>query len=139
MPAAAVKPRSPAASVILAYWYGEDRIRPPGGWVAATRRDSGTIEGARRLLVDFEGKALRALPPDSVVEGVVTAIARGGEGSTQAPAELLEQQVIHNPITGGWRLVFQVKPPDDEPVELRAFLRHKDDVMTETWSYLLHP
>jgi glucan biosynthesis protein len=32
-----------------------------------------------------------------------------------------------------------VKPPDDEPVELRAFLRHGGDVITETWSYQLHP
>ena len=32
----------------------------PGGRVDATRRDSGTLEGARRLVVDFEGKAARA-------------------------------------------------------------------------------
>ncbi len=49
-----------------------------------------------------------------------------GAGGPQ-PAELLEQQVIQNPATGGWRLVFQVKPPDDDPVELRAFLRHGAD------------
>jgi glucans biosynthesis protein len=35
--------------------------------------------------------------------------------------------------------VFQVKPPDDDPIELRAFLRHGGDVITETWSYQLHP
>jgi glucans biosynthesis protein len=73
------------------------------------------------------------------VEGVVTAATHGGNGAQRAPAELLEQQVIHNPINDGWRLVFQVKPPDDEPVELRAFLRHGGDVVTETWSYQLHP
>ncbi len=139
VPAATVNPRAPALLAYSLFWYGDDRARPPGGWTAATRRDSGTIDGARRLLVDFEGKALRALPPESVVEGVVTVMASGGDGVSRVPAELLEQQVIHNPITGGWRLVFQVKPPDDDPVELRAFLRHKDDVITETWSYLLHP
>jgi glucans biosynthesis protein len=51
--------------------------------------------------------------------------------------EVLEQQVMRNPVTGGWRLVFQLKPAG--PVELRAFLRHGDAVLTETWSYLLVP
>jgi glucans biosynthesis protein len=138
VPDAPVTPKSPAALSYSLFWYGEDHTRPPGGWTNSTRRDSGTIEGARRLLVDFEGKALSKLPPETVVEGVVTVSTKGGNGGP-APAELLEQQVIHNPINGGWRLVFQVKPPDDDPVELRAFLRHGGDVITETWSYQLHP
>ena len=67
-------------------------------------------------------------------------IPSGGAGAgLPQPAELLEQQVIRNPVTGGWRLVLQVKPPDDDPVELRAFLRHGANAVTETWSYLLVP
>jgi periplasmic glucans biosynthesis protein len=139
VPDAPVTPSTPVSLVYSMYWYGEDHTRPPGGWTNATRRDKGPGDGARRLLVDFEGKNLGKIPPESVVEGVVTAATRGGNGGQRAPAELLEQQVIHNPIINGWRLVFQVKPPDDEPVELRAFLRHGGDVITETWSYQLHP
>ena len=86
-----------------------------------------------------KARQLGKIPPESVVEGVVTAATHGANGVERGPAELLEQQVIHNPINDGWRLVFQVKPPDDEPVELRAFLRHGGDVITETWSYRLHP
>ena len=97
-------------------------------------------QGARRLVVDFEGEALRRMPADAVVEGRVTMIPSQGAGAgVPQPAELLEQQVIRNPATGGWRLVLQVKPPDDDPVELRAFLRHGADAVTETWSYLLVP
>ena len=139
VPDAPVTPAAPLALAYSMYWYGEDRTRPPGGFTNATRRDRGTLDGARRLVVDFEGKALGKIPPESVVEGVVTAATHGANGVERAPAELLEQQVIHNPINDGWRLVFQVKPPDDEPVELRAFLRHGGDVITETWSYQLHP
>jgi len=139
VPDAQVTPASPIALAYSMYWYGEDRTRPPGGFTNATRRDSGTLDGARRVVVDFEGKALGKIPPESVVEGVVTAATHGANGVERGPAELLEQQVIHNPINDGWRLVFQVKPPDDEPVELRAFLRHGGDVITETWSYQLHP
>jgi glucans biosynthesis protein len=138
LPDAPVGPESPVEFAYSLFWYGDDRTRPPGGFTVATRHDTGTIDSARRLVVDFEGRALSRVPPETVVEGVVTAMARGGS-SAAGPAELLEQQVIHNPITGGWRLVFQVKPPDSEPVELRAFLRHGEDVITETWSYFLHP
>jgi len=42
-------------------------------------------------------------------------------------------------VTGGWRVAFQLKPPKDKPLEVRAFLQHGTDVITETWSYLLAP
>jgi glucans biosynthesis protein len=139
-------PRAPAIAntpVSFAYsvlWYGDDRERPAGGRSVATRRDAGTHPDARRLVVDFEGEALRRLPPEAVVEGRVTTIPATGSGAGLAqPAELLEQQVIRNPVTGGSRLVLQLKPPDDGPVELRAFLRHGANAITETWSYLLVP
>ncbi len=139
VPEAPVTPKNPVSLAYSMFWYGEERTRPPGGWSSSTRKDRGTMDGARRLVVDFEGKALSKIPPESVVEGVVTAAAHGSDGAARGPAELLEQQVIHNPINNGWRLVFQVKPPDDHPIELRAFLRHGGDVITETWSYQLHP
>jgi glucans biosynthesis protein len=140
VPAAPVGKGSEVSAAYSMFWYGDDRTRPPGGKAVATRRDEGTQENAKRLLVDFEGEVLRRLPPDAVVEGLVTAAATGGETAGSArPAEVLEQQVIRHPVTGGWRLVFQLRPPDDDPVELRAFLRHGDNVLTETWSYLLRP
>ncbi len=71
------------------------------------------------------------------MEGVVSI----GSG-----AQLVEQQVYKNTVTGGWRLVFTVKPdiepagaekipPERKPlVEMRAFLRYKDRGLTETWT-----
>jgi glucans biosynthesis protein len=126
----------PGVPLEVAYeltWYGEDARWPPAGRAVATRRDRGTHEDAYRLVVDFEGAALRALPADAVLQGVVTVGTREGEG------ELIEQQVIPNTVTGGWRLVFQVRPSGGSPLELRAFLRRGEDVLTETWSYLLEP
>jgi glucans biosynthesis protein len=140
VPAARVLPGTPVTLAYSVFWYGDDRRRPPGGWTAATRRDSGTLDGAKRLVVDFEGRQVRELPEQAVVQGVVTVVPSAGEApGNPVPAEVLEQQVIRNPITGGRRLVFQIKAPDDGPIELRAFLRHGDDAITETWSYLLHP
>jgi glucans biosynthesis protein len=139
VPRTPIGPGVPVSFAYSLFWYGDDRARPPGGRAVDTRSDDGTREGARRFVVDFEGDALRRLAADAVVEGVVTVVAGGASGGGAArPAELLEQQVMHNPATGGRRLVFQIER-DSDPVELRAFLRHGDDVLTETWSYLLMP
>lgn len=128
---------APGEQIAYSYtlsWYGEDPTRPPGGRVIATRRDGGTHEGAQRIVIDFAGKQLAAIPADQVVRGVITVV--GGD----AAGELLEQQVAKNPFTGGWRLSFQVRPKNTrEPLELRAFLDQGGTVLTETWSYALRP
>ena len=112
-------------------WYGEDATRPPGAFAEATRVDRGTHDGALRLVIDFAGKPLRSIPEEAVLEGVVSVSADR--------AELLEQRVERNPATQGYRLVFQVRPRGNSPLELRAFLRHGSRVLTETWSYVLQP
>lgn len=115
-------------------WYGDDPGRPPGGRAIATRRDRGTYEDAHRFVIDFEGEKLAALPPETVLRGIVTVAPGGGEAG-----ELLEQVVVHNPVTGGWRLILQIRPRGNDPLELRAFLQHGEDTLTETWTYLLKP
>jgi glucans biosynthesis protein len=114
-------------------WYGDDDTRPPGGHVTATRHDRGTQDNVDRFLVDFEGGALASLPKDTVLRGVVSA------GGREDGAEILEQQVIQNFITGAWRLVFQIRHPASQPVELRAFLQRNDEALSETWAFLLKP
>lgn len=104
---------------------------PPAGRVVATRRDAGG-EGAIRWTVDFEGPQLRKLGAENVLRGVVSA------GPETASVEILEQRVQKNPVTGGWRLVFQVRARD-APVELRAFLQKGDEILTETWTTRMAP
>ena len=116
------------------HWYRDDRDRPPGARVVATRRDRGPISGAYRFVVDFEGSRLKALPADTVMRGVVTA----GTG-VEIGDELLEQHLIKNSVTGGWRLGFQVRPKENRPLELRAFLQKGSETLSETWSYTLIP
>ncbi len=127
------KPGTAYAFAYTINWYGDDPTRPPGGRVVATRHDRGTVEGAHRLVVDFAGKQLEALPADTVLRGAVS-IASGPDS-----ADLLDQNVVKNPVTGGWRLTFQVRPKGREPVELRAFLDKGGDTLTETWSYVILP
>jgi periplasmic glucans biosynthesis protein len=129
-------PLKAGKSLSLAYtltWFSDDPTLPPGGRVVATRRDRGTIPNGYRFVVDFDGDRLRAIPADHAPTGVVSA------GPQADAAELLDQHVVKNPATGGWRLTFQLRPKGSTPVELRAYLADGDDVLTETWSYVLLP
>jgi periplasmic glucans biosynthesis protein len=123
----------------MVWHYASEGPQPPGGRVVATRAARTKVEGARKFIIDFAGGPLDSLPADKPVEGVVTV----GSG-----AKFAEQQVYKNRFTGGWRLVFQVLPDEafsadkdrpKNPVELRAFLKLGDNVLTETWSYACEP
>ena len=110
-----------------------DQIRPPAGYVRATRlgRSAFYEPGLERFVVDFDGSALREFPADADVEHVLSV----GEG-----AKLNHSAVQKNAINGTWRVAFTLKPDGTgRPVELRCFLRRGSDALTETWSYLWQP
>jgi periplasmic glucans biosynthesis protein len=116
------------------FWHGGNERQTPGGYVVATRQDYGTHENAHRFVIDFTGKDLEKLPADTVLQGVTTI----GSGSGQ-DGDLLEQQVIKDPVTAGWRLVFQFRAAKKEPIDLRSFLKKGDRVLTETWTSVVLP
>jgi glucans biosynthesis protein len=127
------EPGTMASYAYTVYWSSDNPSLSPSGRVVATRRDRGTAENAYRFVIDFDGKKLESLPADTVLRGVVT-IASGDD-----TAELLDQQVVKNPVTGGWRLTFQIRPLKSDPVELRAFLDQGGNSLTETWSNVIRP
>ncbi len=128
------KPGEPLAFGYTLFWYADDGARPPGGRVVSTRRDHGAIgtpEKGPRWVIDFEGRKLATLGDADAPAGVVTA------GSD---ARVFDQHVTKNPVTGGWRLTFQIEPKDQrKPVELRAYLQRNGEVLTETWSSVWLP
>ena len=71
------------------------------------------------------GDTLAGLPTDPPVDALVSA----SSGSLSKPV------VQANPETKGWRVFFELTPAGDAPVDLRAFLRNGDDVLSETWSF----
>ncbi len=112
------------------HWMTDAGRRPPAGQVVATRPTTVMNRpDLKRFVVDFAGSVLSRLTEG--IEGVVTV----GEGAT-----LEGVNVQRNPYDGSWRLAFEVKPDGGgKPVELRAFLRRGDDILTETWSYRWEP
>ena len=102
-----------------------DDVHGPAARVAATR--IGKTEKGTRFLVDFVGPELAR---GEEVQAVVTTT--GGR--------ILEQHVEQNSFAEGVRASFEVAPePNTRDVELRAFLKSTNDVLTETWSYLWQP
>jgi periplasmic glucans biosynthesis protein len=116
------------------HWYHDDLARPPAGRAIATRHDRGTVEGAHRLVIDFAGPHLAALPATANVRGVVTVGRPPHQGG-----QLLDQQVVKNTDNGSWRLVFQVRSTTQEALTLRALLRQGAETLTETWTYTIGP
>lgn len=128
---------APGQPLALSYqmrWQGAQQQRPPSAWTVQSRAGRGFDELApneQQYVVDFAGPALAALPADAVVEAVA---------GTDANGEITECNVYRNEAAGGWRMTLRVKQRDDaKPVELRAFLRHGNDTVSETWSNIIPP
>lgn len=131
-------PGEPLSFAYTLSWHFPDERRPPTGRVVASRTEKWKKPDTKTFILDFEGGGLEKLGPGDAVEGDVSV----GPG-----ARLVEQQVYKNVVTGGWRLVFQLKPENDPPpaegiaperrplVELRAYLKRSGSALTETWSY----
>jgi len=133
-----VPAEAPKAGTSLAYSYrlvalkNTDR-RPGTSWAVQSRRGRGyqaLPEDVVKFNVDFEGPSLTQLPPGTDVDADLSL--------TNGVRQLL---VVHpNEVSGGWRLVVQAKRTDkDKPMELRAHLRRGNEVLSETWSYIVPP
>jgi glucans biosynthesis protein len=133
---------APGQSMDLAYqiaWQGKNQQLPPNGWVTQSRRGSGYSKlGADALgrqiqfVIDFAGPALDALPEGAKVEAITTAGAN---------ARVLESLAYRNPATGAWRMTLRIErlktAEPAQPIELRAFLQHNNQTLSETWSNLI--
>ena len=120
-------------------WQGDEQQRPPAGWVAQTRRGLGYVRaedapqaaGLVQYVLDFSGPALASLGPDAPVRAIASA---DGNGRMEQPLAWF------NPATRSWRVVLRVRPVDpSRPVELRAFLQHGNDIVSETWTNIVLP
>lgn len=124
------------------YWSAQPPVRSPLANVHATRTGMGGFpEGwspgehyppvwARRFAVDFIGGDLKAAAPIGI-EPVITV--SGGKISN---IEILYVEPID-----GYRILFDWMPESDsvDPIDMRLFLRTKDNTLSETWLYQYFP
>lgn len=138
VPARLPAPGEPLDFAYEIAWQGNADAQPPGSRVVQSRRGMGytrlspmELSGQVQYVLDFEGPALAALPPGAPVRAVVTADANG---------RVLEQNAYPHPAGGRWRVTLRVQKLDpSRPVELRAFLQQEQNVLSETWTYILLP
>jgi periplasmic glucans biosynthesis protein len=133
-PDASPRPQQPYDLEYRLLWQKDTETHPPLAWVMQTRRGRGFMrkpDNTIGYVVDFVGGAFRKLPRDAKVESMVTL---------DANAELIENHTYANEVTGGWRMILRMRRLDDKkPVEMRAFLRNGNEIISETWSYILPP
>lgn len=79
----------------------------------------------RKFVIEFVGKSLLSVGPDATVEAIVSTTS-----GALSPAV-----VQMNPETGGRRVFFELTPDSEGPIDLRCFLRHGGDVLSETWTF----
>jgi glucans biosynthesis protein len=126
----------PLAFAYRLRWQQHSEVRPPTAWVAQSRRGRGITriaDGHIKFVVDFDGPALRLLPAEANIEADV---------SVGTNAELVERNLFKNRATGLWRMTVRVRRIDHgRPIEIRAAIRQRQsqNVLSETWSYLLAP
>ena len=138
VPATLPAPGQPLEVAYELAWQGDAQQRPPSSWVTQSRRGYGYTklnaeEQARQpqFVLDFTGPALDALPANAAVKAVVSANANG---------RVLQTLAYPNPATRTWRVTLRVERVDaTQPVELRAYLQHNNDTVSETWTHLLLP
>lgn len=117
------------------HWSTLGTTPPSKGYVVQTRRGRGYVkqpDGDINFVVDFDGPALRLQKPDAKLEAAVEV------GSN---AQLREQNLFRNQVSGAWRMTVRVKRADaGKPVELRAQIKQAGQGgITEIWSYIVPP
>jgi glucans biosynthesis protein len=131
VPSGAAEPGRPLEYRYRVEWQRARPTTAPLAQVVQTRRGTGYGRGPDdvvELHVDF---AHPRRSGGEGVEGVVWVDANG---------EVVEQHTDRNEATGGWRVVVRVRRRDaGKPVEIRASLRERAEVVSETWSYVLPP
>lgn len=79
--------------------------------------------------IDFKGGKLKGIENSSELEAIITAT------ETATVSEVSVQKI---PETEKWRCSFKLShKPNGKPVEMKAFLKKGDSVITESWTYTL--
>jgi len=99
----------------------------PEGWAPGEHYPD---QWSRRFAIDFVGGKLK----ESAAKGIEPVI-------TLSNGEARQVEILYVEPFDGYRILFDWYPTNDstEPVDMRLFLRSKDDTLSETWLYQYFP
>ena len=135
VPEAQTEPQTRFDLTYRLYWQDENPFPPTVARCVATRIGKGGVPGAvqnsdvKRFVVDFEGPSLEPLRKGEDVQAVA-ATSKG---------DILHAFAFQLVGSRRWRAIFELSATGSDPVDLRLFLRHGDNALTETWLYQYHP
>jgi periplasmic glucans biosynthesis protein len=123
------------------YWQTDAPYKTPLeqslGRCVATRLGNGgqpgtmRPQGVRKFMVEFLGDQLKHIPFGAKPEVVLWA--------SRGEFSYIFAEAVPNDVAGHWRAQFDLKVAGNDPVDIRCFLRLKDQVLTETWLYQYSP
>ncbi len=133
-------PTGPGKEFELSYrlhWRADEPFPTKLGRCVATRLGNGgqpgqpRPKGVRKFMVEFLGGPLAKLPKG--VKPVPDLWASRGKFS------YVFTEAVPDDVPGHWRAQFDLTVEGNDPVEMRAFLKNGDEVLTENWLFQYHP
>ncbi|MFJ3057329.1 glucan biosynthesis protein [Herbaspirillum sp. NPDC087042] len=119
------------------YWQQDEPFPSPLARCIATRLGRGGQPGqarpanVRKFMVEFKGAPLEALPFGTRPEAVLT--------TSRGQFSYVFTEAVPDGVAGHWRAQFDLTVEGSEAVELRLFLRHAGQALSETWLFQYHP
>ena len=119
------------------YWQQDEPFPSPLARCVATRLGRGGQPGqarppnVRKFMVEFQGAPLEALPFGTRPEAVLTA--------SRGQFSYVFTEAVPDGVPGHWRAQFDLTVDGSDAVELRLFLRHAGQALSETWLFQYHP
>ena len=109
------------------YWMAPQTTPHQLGRVVATRLALDQKNAQARFVIDFESEELNAIPAET-----------GLSSQVETPAEfpVISKSLVKNTVTGGWRLEFLIKAPQENGVVQSLISARGDHRVPRFWAFL---
>jgi glucans biosynthesis protein len=119
------------------HWTDQEPYPTPLASCVATRIGRGgqpgqpRPKGITKFMVEFLGGPLKDLPFGVKPEAVLS--------SSSGKFSYIFTEAVPNGVAGHWRAQFDHTPDGPAPIDMRLYLRHEGQTLSETWLYQHHP
>jgi len=119
------------------YWLKDEPFPTPLARCVATRLGNGGQPGkprpknVRKFMVEFLGEPLAKLGYGELPEAVLSA--------SRGTFSYIYTEAVPDGVPGHWRAQFDLAVDGDDPVDMRLYLRYKEQTLSETWLFQYQP
>lgn len=119
------------------HWLKDEPFPTPLARCVATRLGNGGQPGqprpqnVRKFMVEFKGAPLEKLAFGELPEAVLS--------TSRGKFSYVFTEAVPNGVAGHWRAQFDLTVDGEDPADLRLYLRHKNQTLSETWLFQYQP